>query len=108
MKALDNEDKYEPDTNFMGWTYTIMRNIFINNYRRNVREQTFVDTTDNLYFLNAPTKEASENTEAAYDLKEIYRTVNALPKEYRTPFLMHFSGFKYRGLPQRWTCPSGQ
>ena len=47
LKALDNEDKYEPDTNFMGWTYTIMRNIFINNYRRNVREQTFVDTTDN-------------------------------------------------------------
>ena len=30
LKALDNEDKYIPDTNFKGWMYTIMRNIFIN------------------------------------------------------------------------------
>ena len=34
LKALDNEDKYTPDTNFKGWMYTIMRNIFINNYRK--------------------------------------------------------------------------
>ena len=32
LKALDNEDKYTPDTNFKGWMYTIMRNLFINNY----------------------------------------------------------------------------
>ena len=48
LKALDNEDKYTPDTNFKGWMYTIMRNIFINNYRKVVRDQTFVDQTDNL------------------------------------------------------------
>ena len=40
LKALDNEDKYTPDTNFKGWMYTIMRNIFINNYRKVVRDQT--------------------------------------------------------------------
>lgn len=54
LKALDNEDKYEPDTNFKGWMYTIMRNIFINNYRKIVREQTFVDQTENLYHLSLP------------------------------------------------------
>mgnify|MGYP000747906692 CR=1 FL=1 len=54
LKALDNEEKYTPDTNFKGWIYTIMRNIFINNYRKVVRDQTFVDTTDNLYHLNLP------------------------------------------------------
>ena len=54
LKALDNEDKYTPDTNFKGWMYTIMRNIFINNYRKVVRDQTFVDQTDNLYHLNLP------------------------------------------------------
>ena len=49
LKALDNEEKYVPDTNFKGWMYTIMRNIFINNYRKIVRDQTFVDQTDNYY-----------------------------------------------------------
>ena len=49
LKALDNEDKYAEGTNFKGWVFTIMRNIFINNYRRGVRAATIVDTTDNLY-----------------------------------------------------------
>ena len=40
--------------NFKGWMYTIMRNIFINNYRKVVRDQTFIDRTDNLYHLNFP------------------------------------------------------
>ena len=49
LKALGNMDKYTPDTNFKGWVYTIMRNIFINNYRKEVRDQTFVDHTDNQF-----------------------------------------------------------
>jgi len=98
LKALDNEDKYTPDTNFKGWMYTIMRNIFINNYRKVVRDQTFVDKTDNLYHLNLPQDAGFESTERTYDLKEMHRVVNALPKEYRVPFAMHVSGFKYREI----------
>ena len=67
LKALDNEDKYMPDTNFKGWMYTIMRNIFINNYRRIVREQTFVDQTDNLYHLNLPQNSGFASAEGTYD-----------------------------------------
>ena len=81
LKALDNEEKYTPDTNFKGWIYTIMRNIFINNYRKVVRDQTFVDTTDNLYHLNTPHDLTLDSTEGAYDLKEMHRIVNALPRE---------------------------
>ena len=64
LKALDNEDKYTPDTNFKGWMYTIMRNIFINNYRKIVRDQTFVDQTENLYHLNLPQDSGFESTES--------------------------------------------
>ena len=77
LKALDNEDKFEPDTNFRGWMYTIMRNIFINNYRKIVREQTFVDQTDNQYHLSMPQDSGFASTEGAYDLKEMHRIVNA-------------------------------
>ena len=89
LKALDNEEKYVPDTNFKGWMYTIMRNIFINNYRKIVRDQTFVDQTDNLYHLNLPQDSGFESTEGAYDLKEMHRIVNALPKEYKVPFIIN-------------------
>ena len=81
LKALDNEEKYVPDTNFKGWMYTIMRNIFINNYRKIVRDQTFVDQTDNLYHLNLP--------------------------QYKVPFSMHVSGFKYREIAEKLDLPLG-
>ncbi len=119
LKALDNEEKYTPDTNFKGWIYTIMRNIFINNYRKVVRDQTFVDTTDNpraativdttdnLYHLNTPHDLAFDSTESAYDLKEMHRIVNALPREYKIPFSMHVSGFKYREIAEKLGLPLG-
>ena len=108
LKALDNEDKYTPDTNFKGWMYTIMRNIFINNYRKTVRDQTFVDQTENLYHLNLPQDSGFDSTEGNYDLKEIRRIVNSLPKEYRVPFSMYISGFKYREIADRLGLPIGK
>ncbi len=107
LKALDNEDKYMPDTNFKGWMYTIMRNIFINNYRRIVREQTFVDQTDNLYHLSLPQNSGFASTEGTYDLKEMHRIVNSLPRDYKVPFSMHVSGFKYREIADRLGLPLG-
>lgn len=107
LKALDNEEKYTPDTNFKGWVYTIMRNIFINNYRKVLRDQTFVDTTDNLYHLNQSQESGFESTESAYDLKEMRHIVNALPAEYRVPFSMHVSGFKYREIAEKLELPLG-
>ena len=107
LKALDNEEKYTPDTNFKGWIYTIMRNIFINNYRKVVRDQTFVDQTDNLYHLNLPRDAAFESTESAYDLKEMHRVVNTLPKENKVPFAMHVSAFKYPEIAEKLNLPLG-
>ena len=107
LRTLDNKDKFDSGTNFKGWMYTIMRNIFINNYRKVVRDQTFVDQTDNLYHLNLPQDGSSESTERAYDLKEMHRIVNALPREYKIPFSMHVSGFKYREIAEKLNLPLG-
>lgn len=107
LKALDNEDKYTAETNFKGWIYTIMRNIFINNYRKTLRDQTYVDKTDNQYFLNQGFDLEGDSTEGAYDLKEMHRIVNSLSKEYRVPFAMYVSGFKYREIAEKLQLPLG-
>lgn len=107
LKALDNEDKYTAETNFKGWIYTIMRNIFINNYRKALRDQTYVDQTDNLFYLNQNIDIEGDSTEGSYDLKEMRRIVNALPKEYRIPFSMYVSGFKYREIADKLGLPLG-
>lgn len=107
LKALDNEEKYQPNTNFKGWMYTIMRNIFINNYRKIVREQTYVDRTDNLFHLSLPQNSGFDSTDGNYDLKEMRKIVNTLPKEYREPFSMHVAGFKYREIAEKLDMPLG-
>lgn len=107
LKALDNEDKYIPDTNFKGWMYTIMRNIFINKYRKVLRDQTFVDQTDNLYYLSLPQDSGFDSTESNYDLKEIHKIVNSLPKEFKVPFGMYVAGFKYREISEKLDLPLG-
>lgn len=107
LKALDNEDKYTAETNFKGWIYTIMRNIFINNYRKALRDQTYVDQTDNQFYLNQNIDIEGDSTEGSYDLKEMRRIVNALPKVYRIPFSMYVSGFKYREIADKLGLPLG-
>lgn len=107
LKVLDNEEKYTAETNFKGWVYTIMRNIFINNYRKALRDQTYVDHTDNQFFLNQGIDIEGDSTEGSYDLKEMRRIVNALPKEYRVPFAMYVSGFKYREIADKLGLPLG-
>ena len=92
------------------WPYSKLipnSGIFINNYRKIVREQTFVDQTDNQYHLSMPQDSGFASTEGAYDLKEMHRIVNALPRDYKVPFSMHVSGFKYREIAERLGLPLG-
>ncbi len=49
VRALSNQDKFHEGTNLKAWLLTIMKNIFINNYRKASRQQTIVDTSD-IYF----------------------------------------------------------
>ncbi len=107
LKALDNEARYSEDTNFKGWAYTIMYNIFINNYRKNAREQLIVDNTDQYYITNSVHDVEGDNTESSYDMKEIRRIVNSLESEYRAPFSLHILGYKYKEIAEKLNMPIG-
>ncbi|MDE6468096.1 MAG: sigma-70 family RNA polymerase sigma factor [Muribaculaceae bacterium] len=107
LKALDNEDKYAEGTNFKGWVFTIMRNIFINNYRRGVRAATVVDTTDNLYHLNLSQDSGIESPEESYGATEISAAIAEFPEEYRIPFSMHVAGYKYNEIADHVGLPLG-
>ncbi len=107
LKALDNEEKYAENPNFKGWVFTIMRNIFINNYRRNVRSATIVDTTDNLYHLNLSQESRFESPEETYGAAEITDAINEFADEYRIPFSMHVAGYKYNEIAEHMHLPLG-
>lgn len=107
LKALDSEDKFVENTNFKGWILTIMRNIFINNYRRNVRENTSVDAVDGLNYLNLPQESCMETPDGAYAANEITALLAGFPADYRKPFSMHVAGYKYEEISSVLKMPIG-
>ena len=107
LKALDNESKYVDNTNFKGWVFTIMRNLFINNYRRTARAATIVDTTDNLYHLNLSQDSGLESPEESYGAQEITSAISEFSDEYRIPFSMHVAGYKYSEIAEEMGLPIG-
>ena len=107
LKALDNEDKYVDNVNFKGWVFTIMRNIFINNYRKVVRASTIIDQAEDLYHLNLSQDSGFETPEGAYAAKEINEAINSFSDEYRIPFSMHVAGYKYNEIAEEMNLPLG-
>ncbi len=107
LKVLDNESKYAENTNFKGWVFTIMRNIFINNYRRSARAATMIDTTDNLYHLNLSQDSGLESPEDSYGASEIGAAIESFSDEYRIPFSMHVAGYKYNEIAEHMNLPLG-
>ncbi|MDE6644426.1 MAG: sigma-70 family RNA polymerase sigma factor [Muribaculaceae bacterium] len=107
LKVLDNEEKYVENTNFKGWVFTIMRNIFINNYRKVVRSATIIDQTEDLYHLNLPQESGFETPEGSYAAKEINEAINSFSDEYRVPFTMHVQGYKYNEIAEKMDLPLG-
>lgn len=107
LKALDNEAKYAENTNFKGWVFTIMRNIFINNYRRIARSATVIDQTEDCYHLNLSQDSGLESPDGSYAAAEITSAINEFPEKYRVPFSMHVAGYKYNEIADEMNLPLG-
>ena len=107
LKALNSEDKFGENVNFKGWMLTIMRNTFINNYRRTSRECASVDESEGLYVVNMAVDDVNETPEGAYACGEINRIIAGLPKEYREAFNLHLAGYKYEEICEKLDMPMG-
>jgi RNA polymerase sigma-70 factor, ECF subfamily len=107
FKALTNRDKFQGDKNLKAWVFTIMKNTFINNYRRNIRSNTLIDSTDNSYYLNLRTESVFQSPEATHTEKEIRIAISELPEDYRLPFEMHTKGYKYKEIAEYLEQPLG-
>ncbi len=99
-RALANKDKYNVGTNIKAWLYTIMRNIFINNYRRKVKQATILDSTPNEFLINLNQAVVTNAAESTLRIKDIQEAIHHLPEIFRNPFLLYFDGFKYHEIAE--------
>jgi RNA polymerase sigma-70 factor (ECF subfamily) len=100
LKALIYKDKYTEFSNLKAWAFTIMKNTFINDYRRSYRENISVDNIkDSLYLYNFE-ESNPERPDSEYVCIEINKAIDALADEFKIPFRMHVDGFKYKTIAE--------
>ena len=107
LKVLNNKDKFVDNNNFKGWVLTIMRNIFINNYRKELRNQVIFDKTDDLPVLNISDNSRWENPEETISINEIKYVINSLNDDLKIPFIMYLEGYKYNEISEKLLLPLG-
>src|SRR5215204_994879 len=106
-RALANKDKYNVGTNIKAWLYTIMRNVFINDYRRKLKQNTVLDSTPNEFLLDYNQTSTLNAAESNLKMKEIKEAMHKLPDIFKNPFLMYFDGYKYNEIASMLNEPLG-
>ncbi len=107
LRALANKEKYNVGTNIKAWMYTIMRNIFINDYRKKARHQTIFDNTANDFLINYNQTAVANTAEVNLKLKDIRAAIHDLPEIFKHPFIMYFEGYKYNEIANLLQEPLG-
>jgi RNA polymerase sigma factor (sigma-70 family) len=106
-RALVNWEKYNIGTNIKAWLFTIMRNVFINDYRKKSKQQTILDPSPNDQLLNTNQSTITNNAESDLNLKEIRNAIYRLPDIFKTPFTLFFEGYKYHEIAYTLHEPLG-
>lgn len=108
LKVLTNREKYQPNTNFKGWVFTVMRNLFINNYHRLIRTQKIFDTSADISYLGAQqNSEGLGSPDHEISLKEINLAIDQLDMTLKEPFSMYVAGYKYKEISEVLDIPLG-
>lgn len=107
VRIITNAEKYRQGTNFKAWAVTIMRNIFINNYRKKVRRNMIIDQTPNNYYLNSGDQTVVNEGESQVAYSELIEMVERLPEEFKKPFMMAYQGYKYEEIAEELESPLG-
>jgi RNA polymerase sigma-70 factor (ECF subfamily) len=106
-RAMANHEKYNAGTNLKAWLYTIMRNIFINNYRRISKQKTIFDNSPNEYLINQSSYTTVNEAELNLSMKDIQAAIYHLPQIFRNPFMLYFEGYKYHEIADILSEPLG-
>ena len=107
LKAIKYKDKFIGSTNLKGWLCVIMKNTFINTYRRTVRKNTLLNNSFDLSKDEIQTSIHSNTTDAQINYKELLRVIDLLKDEFKLPFMRYVDGYKYKEISEELDIPIG-
>jgi RNA polymerase sigma-70 factor (ECF subfamily) len=107
LKAITYYSKFKEGTNLKGWLYTIMKNTFINNYRKITKTNNYVIQTDEVSSGNLVYSAIKNKGEGQFIMEDIREALLNLSDDYYIPFTMYFEGYKYHEIAEHLNIPIG-
>ena len=114
MKAYRFIDKYEKGTNAKAWLFKILKNAYINEYRKRVKQPTKVDFEDIVAFHDTDDDRVSGYSDLREEIflhmlgDEVTSAINSLPLDFRTVILLcDIEGFTYEEIAAIIDVPIG-
>jgi RNA polymerase sigma-70 factor, ECF subfamily len=95
LRVLMSQNKYVDNQKFKAWTLTIMKNTFLDNYRRSLRKISYSDNINESSIIIKSETAASDNPDSVYSAEEITQSIEKLNEKFRIPFKMFINGYKY-------------
>ena len=106
-KAITYRNKFEDSTNLKAWLFTIMKNTFINSYRRSVKTRQIIQTNADIAMEKAFKNNYCDITESRLEEKYITTKIELLEEQYKIPFTRYYTGYKYEEIAQEMSLPLG-
>jgi RNA polymerase sigma-70 factor (ECF subfamily) len=100
LKALLYKNKYQDGTNLKAWLFTILKNSFINDYRREKKANTIFDRTNELYYIDLSSDKGYISPESTLYTKELNQLIQKLNPVLYDTFIMYLEGFKYEEISE--------
>jgi RNA polymerase sigma-70 factor (ECF subfamily) len=114
MKAFRFWDKYEKGTNVRAWLFRIMKNSYINRYRKETREPGMVDYGDVENFYDSIRDESTDTNDLQQKMynnmlsDEVTQALQSLPEDFRTVVILcDIEGLTYEEISDFLNCPIG-
>ncbi|NJC25401.1 RNA polymerase sigma factor [Neolewinella antarctica] len=107
MRAYRHREKFAIGTNFKSWVSTIMRNTYINHYRK-AKSRKHVNQPIESFTFALENQNAVDNVgEHDMRMKELRKVMNGIGEIYRIPFLMFYQGYEYQEIADHLCIPIG-
>ncbi|MET3114504.1 RNA polymerase sigma factor (sigma-70 family) [Pedobacter sp. CG_S7] len=107
LKAVTYYSKFKEGTNLKGWLFTIMKNTFINNYRRLVKKNAMITQADDISSANLYYSASKNQCDSKFVMGDINKAMATLQPEYYVPFIKYFEGYKYHEIAIMLNIPIG-
>ena len=104
--VLKNWRSFQQGSSFTAWAKTILRNVFINGYRRQRRRGDLLDRDrpQHAWLTDTTTANAAEG---GFSTTEILRLIEELPEANRRAFRLHLRGYRYHEIARLTDSPIG-